>query len=123
MSLSACQQRTLTAMDCALEATEPRLSAMFAMFARLTWSEPICAEQLSRRRPSQSRPDRWLMLFPSLTVFALVVGLIVSQVISPAPGCGPAVTASPGARTAASCVMPTDLYQTGTLRARSALTP
>ena len=123
MSLPACQQRTLTAMDYALEATEPRLSAMFAMFARLTWREPIHTEQLSRRLPSRSQPGRWLMLFPLLTVVALVAGLIVSQVISPAPGCAPAVTAASGARTAVSCVAPTDLHQTGVLRARSALSP
>ena len=122
MSLPACQERTLTAMDYALEATEPRLSAMFAMFARLTWREPIHAEQLSRRRPSQSQPGRWLMLFPVLTGIALVVGLIVSQVISPAPGCAPVITASPGTRTAVSCVPPT-LHQAGTQRPDGALVP
>jgi hypothetical protein len=122
MSLPACQQRTLTAIDDVLEATEPRLSAMFAVFARLTWREPIHAEQLPRRGRPRSRPGRWLKLFPLLTGLALVVGLIVSQVISPAPGCVPAVTASSGARTGVSCVTP-DLNRAGTRRGRSALSP
>jgi hypothetical protein len=112
MSLPACQQRTLTIMDYALEATEPRLSAMFAMFAHLAKSEPIRAEQLSRRRPIRLRSGRWPMLFPALTGIALVVGLIVSQVTSPAPGCASAVAAPPARGTAVSCVAP-DLHQTG----------
>ena len=58
-------------MDYALEATEPRLSAMFAMFAHLAKSEPIHAEQLSRGRPIRLRSGRWPMLFPVLTGIAL----------------------------------------------------
>jgi hypothetical protein len=112
MGLPACQQRTLAVMEYALEATEPRLSAMFAMFAHLAKSEPIHAERLSRRRPSRLRSGPWLMLIPVLTGIALVAGLIVSQVTSPAPGCAPAVAAPPDTRTAVSCVTP-ELHQTG----------
>ena len=39
-------------MESALEASEPRMKAMFAIFTRLTKDEePIEAERLPRRRP------------------------------------------------------------------------
>jgi hypothetical protein len=51
MSLPAGQQRVLDGMERALQASEPHMASMFAIFARLNeGSEPVGAEPLKRRR-------------------------------------------------------------------------
>jgi hypothetical protein len=51
MSLTRAQQRTLDAIAAVLQASEPRMAAMFAMFGRLTNQEPTPGrEQLPVRR-------------------------------------------------------------------------
>src|SRR5580704_16869931 len=51
MSLPAGQQRVLDGMERALQASEPHMTSMFAIFARLNeGSEPVGAEPLARRR-------------------------------------------------------------------------
>jgi hypothetical protein len=51
MSLPAGQQRVLDGMERALQASEPQMTSMFAIFARLNeGSEPVGAEPLARRR-------------------------------------------------------------------------
>jgi hypothetical protein len=51
MSLPAGQQRVLDGMERALQASEPHMASMFAIFARLNeGSEPVGAEPLNRRR-------------------------------------------------------------------------
>lgn len=58
MSLPACQERILGGIERALRTAEPRLTARFAMFTRLTRDEELpCIEQLV---PQQWRPWRWL---------------------------------------------------------------
>jgi hypothetical protein len=65
MSLPACQQRALDRMEGALRASEPHLASMYTMFGRLTASEPIGAEQLTRKRL------RWLQ--PGTAMYAIVL--------------------------------------------------
>jgi hypothetical protein len=65
MSLPACQQRALDRMEGALRASEPHLASMYTMFGRLTASESIGAEQLTRKRL------RWLQ--PGTAMYAIVL--------------------------------------------------
>ena len=51
MSLPVAQQRVLNHIEDALRASEPRLTSMYAIFARLSAGEPVQAERLIRRRP------------------------------------------------------------------------
>ena len=64
MSLPVCQQRVLDRMEGALRASEPQLTAMYAMFGRLTASEPIRTERLGRKR---------LRLQPGSAMYAIVL--------------------------------------------------
>jgi hypothetical protein len=51
MSLPASQQRVLDGMERALQASEPHMASMYAIFARLNeGTEPLGAEPLQRRR-------------------------------------------------------------------------
>ncbi len=65
MSLPACQQRVLDRMEGALRDSEPRLTSMYAIFARLNAGEPIGAERLTRKRL------RWLQ--PGTAMYAIVL--------------------------------------------------
>src|SRR6266702_897260 len=65
MSLPACQQRALDRMEGALRASEPHLTSMYAIFARLNAGEPIGAERLARKRL------RWLQ--PGTAMYAIVL--------------------------------------------------
>jgi Protein of unknown function (DUF3040) len=55
MSLPAWQQRALERIEGALQASEPHLASMFAIFARLNASEPVGEEPLARPRPPRRR--------------------------------------------------------------------
>lgn len=55
MSLSALQQRILDRTEGALQASEPHLASMFAIFARLNSGEPVAVEPLARPRRRQRR--------------------------------------------------------------------
>jgi len=50
MSLPAAQQRVLDRMEGALLASEPELTSMYAIFARLNAGQPVAAERLARKR-------------------------------------------------------------------------
>jgi hypothetical protein len=56
MSLPACQQRVLDHIDQILQAGEPHLAAMYAVFARLNAGEPVVAEPLGRGWPAWRGP-------------------------------------------------------------------
>lgn len=97
MSLPAGQQRVLRGMEDALQASEPRLASMFAMFAQLNGKEPVRAESL-RRGPG--RPLYALVAMPLM--LAAIVGALVGGVAhgaacgsgGSAGGRGPLVTRS-----------------------------
>ncbi len=69
MSLPAAQQRVLDRMEGALQASEPQLASMFAIFTRLNADEPVGAEPLARPRP---RRLRWLRAGTTIYAFVLV---------------------------------------------------
>lgn len=67
MSLPACEQRVLDRIEGSLRASEPKLSAMYAMFARLNAGEPVGSERLGRRRLARC----WLQ--PGSAAYAIVL--------------------------------------------------
>ncbi len=69
MTLPAAQQRVLDRMEGTLQASEPQLASMFAMFTRLNAEEPVGAEPLARPRP---RRVRWLRAGTTIYAFVLV---------------------------------------------------
>jgi hypothetical protein len=89
MSLPRAQQRTLDAMAAKLRASEPRLAAMFAMFARLTGDDanPLREEMPARRWYRIAVLQPWRLLRrpgasrqPRQSRRLLVRALILSQV-------------------------------------------
>jgi Protein of unknown function (DUF3040) len=93
-------RRALHTIETALEASDPRLTAMFAMFARLTRGEETVSSEHLSRRIRWRHSSYFYMLFPVLASIALAVSLVVGLATSGSPPCGrvPAV-----AGTAASC--------------------
>ena len=77
MSLPAAQQRILDRMEGALQASEPHMATMFAIFARINASEPVGAEPLSRPR----RRQEWLQHGTALYAFVLVPVMFTMIVI------------------------------------------
>lgn len=69
MTLPDAQQRVLDRMEGALQASEPKLASMFAIFTRLNADEPLGAEPLARPRP---RRLRWLRAGTTIYAFVLV---------------------------------------------------
>src|ERR1700733_13636147 len=57
-------------MDGTLQASEPHLASMFAIFARLHAGEPVRVEPLARPRPR--RRVRWLRAGTTIYAFVLV---------------------------------------------------
>ena|SRR5580692_2042212 len=76
MSALVRQQRRLSGIEAALKASEPRLAAMFATFARLHQGDgPVRAEPLRRSRPRVARFARFI---PVLIAVMLLAGLIIA---------------------------------------------
>jgi hypothetical protein len=69
VSLPAAQQRVLNRMEGTLQASEPHLATMFAIFARLNADEPVGAEPLGR---TQRRRHRWVQHGTALYAFVLI---------------------------------------------------
>jgi hypothetical protein len=69
VTLPAAQQRVLDRMEGALQASEPQLASMFAIFTRLNADEPVGAEPPARPRP---RRLRWLRAGTTIYAFVLV---------------------------------------------------
>jgi hypothetical protein len=67
VSLPASQQRVLDRMEGALQASEPQLVSMFAIFTRINADEPVGAEPLARPRRL-----RWLGAGTTMYAFVLV---------------------------------------------------
>jgi Protein of unknown function (DUF3040) len=85
MSLPAWQQRVLDRMEGALQASEPHLASMFAIFARLNAGEPVGAEPRARARP---RPRRRRMPAGTAIYAVLLVPLMVMTVVGVVLGSG-----------------------------------
>jgi len=69
VTLPAAQQRVLDRIEGTLQASEPQLASMFAMFTRLAADEPVGAEPLARPRPQRFR---WLRAGTTIYAFVLV---------------------------------------------------
>lgn len=104
MSLPGRERWALGAIEGALEASEPRLTAMFAIFTRLTRGEALTsAERLSRRKLIRWRPGLGYLLFPALAGIALVTTLVVGVATGSTRTCGPARFTPPAPQSAVSC--------------------
>jgi Protein of unknown function (DUF3040) len=89
MSLPAAEERTLTRIEQALRSRDPRLSALFSIFTRLTGQEAMPAiEQL---RPRRWRPQPGAVLIAAL---ALIVCAIVAGSLASTRGCAQAPAAA-----------------------------
>jgi anti-sigma-K factor RskA len=109
MYLPARQQRALDAIESALEATAPRLTAMFAMFSRLSRGEPPTdRERLSRPRAKM----RWrvmLLLLPAAAVMVLLTGVVIALTTAGTPACAATISGSQS-QTAANCAAHPGLF-------------
>jgi hypothetical protein len=104
MSLPACQQRALDAMESALEASEPRMFAMFAMFTRLTKDEePTGAERLPDHRPLWRRSGFLYLLVPVMAAMAIMATLVIGLVTSGLSACAPGSSLARVPRSTVSC--------------------
>ena len=76
MSTPVRQQRRLSGIEAALQASEPRLAAMFATFSRLHRGDgPVEAEPLSRSWPRFRNLPKFI---PVLITIMLIAGLIIA---------------------------------------------
>jgi Protein of unknown function (DUF3040) len=88
MRLPSGEQRALNAIEHVLEASEPRMTAMFAMFTKLApKDELISTERLARRNPLRRRADFLYLVIPVLATVALVATLVVGLATSRAVAC------------------------------------
>lgn len=112
MSLPACQQRALDKIESTLQAREPRLASMFAIFARLARDEAV--PRTESLRAGTCRPWSWLggltatprVIVAIPLVFGFMVLLVFLAVMtSPAVhGCGhPAGLAAAAVAQSRSC--------------------
>ena len=79
MSLPACQQRALDRIEGALRASEPHLTSMYAIFARLNADEPIGTEQLAPKRLRWFQPGTAMYAIVLIPVMfaAIIVGALL----------------------------------------------
>jgi hypothetical protein len=79
MSLPACQQRVLDRMEGALRVSEPHLTSMYAIFARLNAGEPVRAERLARKRLPWLQPGTAMYAIVLIPVMfsAIIVGALL----------------------------------------------
>jgi Protein of unknown function (DUF3040) len=98
MSLPACEQRVLKQVEVVLRASDPRLAAMYTMFARLNAGEPVGAEALSRVRLPRPRLGACAMILIPLMFAAIAISALLSGSARGATTCGvaqPAVRGGP----------------------------
>lgn len=101
MRLRARQRWVLATMERNLQVSEPRLSAMFAMFARLSRDEaPSGAEAISRHH-RRGRPRLWAYALVACVAVALA-GLGVALPNTGSRSCGLAGFTPPGSGTSSS---------------------
>jgi hypothetical protein len=75
MSLPAGQQRVLNRMEAALHASEPHLSSMYGMFARLSSGEPVTQEKVAAWRL------RWLRSGSAIYAVVLIPVMFAAVII------------------------------------------
>lgn len=108
MGLPAHQQRALDAIESGLEARYPHLTAMFAMFTRLSRGEELTsAERLPRRNAARLRPGL-LVVLPVAAVMAFLAGLLIAVAMGGVAACATTTRPVPASRFAADCQAPSD---------------
>ncbi len=75
MSLPAGQQRVLNRMEAALQASEPHLTSMYNMFARLSAGEPVSHEKVSAWRL------RWLRSGSAIYAVVLIPVMFAAVIV------------------------------------------
>jgi Protein of unknown function (DUF3040) len=86
MSLSAWQQRVLDRTEGALQASEPHLASMFAIFTRLNSGEPVAVEPLARPRRRRRRPPGGPAAYAVFLVPVMFVMIIAGALLGGAHG-------------------------------------
>ena len=79
MSLPVAEERALTGIEQALRSRDPRLSALFSIFTRLTRQEAMPTIEQLRRRRWRPQPGAVLLVAIALLVCALVAGSLASS--------------------------------------------
>jgi hypothetical protein len=89
MSLPAAQQRVLDRIEGAMRASEPQLTSMYAIFARLNAGEPVAAERLARKRMrwSQQGTAMYAIVLVPVMFVALIVGALLGTGARSANAC------------------------------------
>jgi hypothetical protein len=87
MSLPADEHRVLNQMEGALRASEPRLAAMYAIFARLNAAEPVGAESLACGRLPRPRTAVCAMVLIPVMFAVIVTGALLTGSARGATGC------------------------------------
>ena len=82
MSLPAAQQRVLDRMEGTLQASEPHLTSMFAIFTRLNADEPVGAEPLARRRRRQRLVQHGTALYAFVLIPVMFTMIIIGALLS-----------------------------------------
>jgi hypothetical protein len=100
MGLPAGQQRVLNAIEDALQASEPRLESMYAIFARLTRSEGGPDREQIRAPGWRARPG-WQALAQALLISPLVAALAVLGLLVGMSATGGRVTCGSGSAASA----------------------
>lgn len=121
MGLPARQQRALDAIETGLEARYPHLTAMFAMFTRLSRGEELTsAERLPRRRAGRRSAARVsaartsaarmrpgvVVVLPVAAVMALLAGLLIAVAMGGVAACATTARPVPASRLATGCQAP-----------------
>ena len=98
MSLPGCQRRVLDHIEGALQASDPHLAAMYAVFTRLNAgaAEPVGAEPLTRRWPPHRRAAVFATVLVPVMFAIIVIGALLSGSARGATTCGVGPSASRG---------------------------
>jgi hypothetical protein len=97
MSMPACQQRVLNHIEGALQASDPHLTAMYAIFTRLNTGEPVGAESPGRRPAPRRAATVWAAVLVPLMFVIIAIGAQLGSSTRGAASCGPGHAASRGA--------------------------
>jgi Protein of unknown function (DUF3040) len=120
MSLPAGQQRVLDTIEESLQASEPRLASMFAIFTRLTRGEALAATERLPSAPRWWRSTRRLRMFVLVPVMAAIAisGVLLGVTTRGAQACGAVYAAgrAVAVRSVASCARPLPVHPAATIQ-------
>jgi Protein of unknown function (DUF3040) len=85
MNLPAWQQRVLDRMESALQASEPHLVSMFAIFARLNAGEPVGEEPRARARPRRRRWSPSGAAFYAVVFIPIMFAMLLAALLGGSP--------------------------------------